>query len=133
MAICTKCKEEKEDWEFNMDNSRANRLTSQCRECVRKFRQNSEQSFKDRLWNCFGMTIIEYEMILESQNGVCAICGKIQTQKDCNGRVVRLAVDHCHKTGKIRGLLCSGCNGKLGSLEDENWIPKALAYLKEHK
>jgi len=77
------------------------------------------------------MTMIEYETMLKTQNSVCAICGKIQTQKDCNNKTVRLAIDHNHKTGKIRGLLCSGCNGQLGALEDVAWLPKALAYLKK--
>ena len=57
----------------------------------------------------YGITIEEYETLLDNQNGVCYIC-----QNECpSGR--RLAVDHCHETDKIRGLLCCKCNTGLGS------------------
>jgi hypothetical protein len=58
-----------------------------------------------------GLTIAQYDELLEAQGGVCAICGRPPKNR-------RLAVDHNHKTGKIRGLLCWVCNLKvLGRLE----------------
>lgn len=61
----------------------------------------------------FGMTIAEYDSLLESQGGACAIC-----KKPCpTGR--RLAVDHDHKTGAVRGLLCHSCNLGIGKLGDD--------------
>jgi hypothetical protein len=60
----------------------------------------------------FGITPDEYNTMFLAQGGVCAICGK--HQKQCKRS---LAVDHCHHSGRIRGLLCMSCNTKLGWYE----------------
>jgi len=73
----------------------------------------------------YGMTFKQYNQMLKQQNDVCAICGKV----NLDGR--RLFVDHNHKTGKIRGLLCKECNTKLGVLENEKFIKHARKYLGE--
>lgn len=65
----------------------------------------------DTLKRKYGITLAEYDQMLEEQHGVCAICGGA----DPSGR--RLAVDHDHETGKVRGLLCTSCNTRLGFLE----------------
>ena len=71
-----------------------------------------------------GITLEEYEAMLKSQKGVCAICKRISS----DGR--NLCVDHNHKTGKIRGLLCSWCNKGLGSFRDERKrLAEAVRYL----
>lgn len=68
----------------------------------------------------YGISLEEYEILLNSQNGVCAICGNLnKTDK-------RLAVDHDHKTGKVRGLLCSSCNILLGNAQDNIIILKTM-------
>lgn len=71
----------------------------------------------------YGLTPVDYAALLAAQGGVCALCGSTQ------GR--RLVVDHCHETGRVRGLLCTACNGALGKLGD---TPEALlrvvAYLR---
>lgn len=61
-----------------------------------------------------GLTAREYDFLLQKQSGVCAICKK--RRKNKNG--TNLTVDHSHKTGKVRGLLCNQCNLALGLLED---------------
>lgn len=64
----------------------------------------------------FGITMAQYNSMLQEQNGVCAICKnpeKMVTKK----RVSRLAVDHCHATGRIRGLLCFKCNTSIALVE----------------
>lgn len=72
-----------------------------------------------------GITVEQYEQMLKEQKGVCAICRQACTA----GR--RLAIDHCHKTGKTRGLLCSACNTAVGLLkDDENLLRRAVSYLK---
>lgn len=69
----------------------------------------------NRLKRLYGMTIQDYYSLLEMQNNVCAICFKQETILDNKqGIIRRLAVDHCHETGKIRGLLCYRCNIGLG-------------------
>lgn len=84
---------------------------------------------KNNLYRGFGITPEQYQAILEMQNGVCAICGKPETAK-LRGIIKNLAVDHCHTTGKIRGLLCSCCNTAIGLLQDdEEVVSLALNYL----
>jgi hypothetical protein len=66
---------------------------------------------KFRLWRLYRLSPEDYNKILLHQKGACAVCGKAP------GRI-RLAVDHDHKTGRIRGLLCWPCNHALGVLRD---------------
>ncbi len=76
----------------------------------------------------FRLTIEDYENLLQSQNGVCAIC----KQACATGR--RLAVDHCHQTGNVRGLLCGKCNRGLGYFKDDaSLIYQAYNYLSQLK
>jgi len=75
----------------------------------------------------YGITLEDYEQMLEEQNGCCAICGVDNPQ--CAGHV-NLSVDHCHETGKVRGLLCGPCNSTLGRFEpDLEVLKKVLEYL----
>jgi hypothetical protein len=67
---------------------------------------------KSRLKSKFGIGVEYYEALLRSQKEGCAICGKQGSNKRA------LAVDHCHVTGKIRGLLCGRCNMGIGLLGD---------------
>lgn len=77
----------------------------------------------------FGITQHEYAELFRSQNGVCAICASPETATR-NGKIKALAVDHCHKTGKVRGLLCSDCNTGIGKLKDSREILiSAVRYL----
>jgi Recombination endonuclease VII len=71
----------------------------------------STRSSRARRLKRFGMSLLEYELRLARQNGACAICKKIPTRR-------LLCIDHCHKTGKVRGLLCTPCNAALGVLGD---------------
>lgn len=78
----------------------------------------------------FGLTPEDYVRMLDEQHGVCAICGGPQV----GGKNRRLCVDHCHKTGEVRGLLCTKCNAGLGMYDDNvDTLAKALAYLRKHK
>jgi hypothetical protein len=82
-----------------------------------------------------GITSIQYEEMLKSQNGVCAICHLPETTVDKRTNKVRdLAVDHDHSTGKIRELLCSKCNHAIGLLKESlDNLQSAMNYLKFHK
>lgn len=78
----------------------------------RQSRKQNPDTFRARwLKHAYGISIETYDTILKSQDGVCALC----TKSCATGK--RLAVDHCHSTGKIRGLLCSHCNRSLGAYE----------------
>jgi Recombination endonuclease VII len=63
------------------------------------------------LWVCYRLTVPEYDAILDFQGRVCAGCSRPPGG-------TRLAVDHCHKTGRIRGLLCWLCNRSIGLIRD---------------
>jgi hypothetical protein len=74
----------------------------------------------------FGITLDDYNKLKENQNYKCAICGNERSEKK------DFHVDHCHSTGKIRGLLCSNCNTGLGQFKDNiELLNKAISYLKE--
>ena len=74
----------------------------------------------------YGLSVDEYEAMLSAQNGVCKICQKPQEGK-------ALAIDHDHKTGKVRGLLCETCNRGIGCLQDDPALLRsAISYIEDH-
>ena len=87
---------------------------------------------RTRLKAEYGLSIEAYELMLNEQNGVCAICKKPETQHSNKmGSVDSLRVDHCHKTGKIRGLLCSKCNLGIAQFGDSILLMEdAIKYIK---
>lgn len=68
-----------------------------------------------------------YDAMLQAQNGVCRICKRPERVKSRNGSIMRLAIDHCHVTGAVRGLLCNGCNTALGKANDDPHLLRAMA------
>lgn len=77
----------------------------------------------------FSISLEDYDRMLTAQGGVCAICKQPETHKR-NGKVKALAVDHDHRTGKIRGLLCADCNTGIGKLKDSiDVLTSAVQYL----
>ena len=83
------------------------------------------QKRRDQLRHRFNLTIGEYDKILEKQQGKCAICGGGKEKQK-----YKFAVDHCHATGKIRGILCRNCNVGLGFFKDNpRSLTNALTYL----
>lgn len=77
----------------------------------------------------YGITVHQYNRIYKRQEGLCLLCNQPEIAL-YGGKVRLLAVDHCHKTGKFRGLLCSACNRGLGSFKDDpDLIWKARKYL----
>lgn len=80
----------------------------------------------------FNISLNQYLEMHDRQDGKCAICNRPETQMR-SGKVKALAVDHNHKTGAIRGLLCSDCNTGIGKLKDDPVvIRKAAEYLEYH-
>ena len=85
----------------------------------------SQESRNDRLQRQYSITEEQYNKILEKQNGRCAIC-------NCQQHYQRLAVDHDHKTGMVRGLLCVHCNRGLGRFFDSGLrLRNAAAYIEK--
>ncbi len=77
----------------------------------------SDAARKRHLWNAYRLTPEEWDKIEAWQDGVCPICREPQPPQS-NGRPKRLATDHSHLSGEVRGLLCSRCNPLLGKLEN---------------
>lgn len=100
---------------------------------AREWKKNNPEKAKAigadfKLRRNYGITLEHYNYLLASQNGVCLICAR----KNVGGR--RLAVDHCHATRKIRGLLCAPCNTALGAMRDSpSQLRRAAEYLENAK
>lgn len=122
------------------------KINSRCRECslsadkdtYRKRKRDPEvdkrykTNYRNRsLMRNYGLSIDDYDKILASQNFKCAIC-KIKGSDIKYGKEIFLSVDHCHETGKVRGLLCFDCNVTIGKAKDS--IPiliSAIEYLSK--
>lgn len=88
---------------------------------------NPEKKANQRLKAAFGITLDQFNKMLAQQNGGCAICGTTILTKTKS----RHYVDHNHKTGKVRGILCHHCNFGIGHFQDNpNLLTKAADYLK---
>lgn len=160
---CTRCLKEKTLDKFVSDKNLKSGKTSDCKDCrnIRnkdflakklqedpefhtkrnlKYKQlrsdyysKPEKRLKQRnkeLIKSFNISLEEYDDMLERQNNLCAICRKPQNST----RNLSFAVDHCHNTGKVRGLLCDWCNRALGLFQDDvNVLKSAIKYLNNNK
>lgn len=118
MKYCKKCQTEKTYEEFTKNSNSPDGYYSMCREC----KTNSQYL------STYGITIEQYENMFELQEGCCAICD-IHLSK--TGKK-KLYIDHCHSSGKVRGLLCQHCNFVLGQAKDTvSILESAILYLKE--
>lgn len=100
---------------------------------MKEHRQEFPMAWKDGHFRSkFGITLGDYGDMLVAQGGTCAIC-KCKETATRNGTVKALAVDHDHKTGKVRGLLCCDCNQAIGKLkENTESLRAAIRYLEHH-
>lgn len=137
--VCSKCKLLKEISNFyeKSAKSRDNKYfrtpswySSQCKECLKakqiQWRANNPESAKNvDLKQNFGITLEDYNFMFGVQNGRCAICNTHQSELNR-----ALAVDHCHRSDDIRGLLCQNCNHGLGNFKDNpDLLREAIEYL----
>lgn len=97
----------------------------------RTYREKTPLIQKARaLRDSFNLSFDDYLQMFNAQNGVCAICNQPETHRR-QGKLKTLAVDHNHKTGAIRGLLCSDCNTGIGKLKDDPKVLRsAIQYLE---
>ena len=111
---------------------------SKCLRCYRKenkkTRANTPQAIakrrRNKLFGKYKMTMSQYEAMSFKQSGRCAIC--LTTPEDVRYGV--LCVDHCHRTNKVRGLLCIECNTGIGKFQDKvQMLINAIHYLKAHQ
>jgi hypothetical protein len=112
---------------------RANRAATNA---ARKRARTYERTRNGNLKKGYGITLAQYDAMLQRQGGECGICGKRPEDNELHksGRPCPLAVDHNHSNGKVRGLLCGGCNRGLGDFrESEAAMVAAIEYLRKHK
>ena len=146
---CTKCGKVRSLFDFHKNKKHRDGLASQCKYCRSKYKKEYRTQNPDK-WNnhlehCkitwkvkgwlkrldrgFGKGASKYYKVKgKEQNGKCAICGKEPKLK--------LSLDHNHKTGKWRGLLCNSCNLGLGLFQTDNsneLLIKALEYIKKYE
>lgn len=139
MKRCSACKESRAKEHFTKNRGRHDGLNNQCRVCTSKSNKKYRAAHPERLkryaertsrrrrgnWykKTYGITIEAYEAMYAAQNGLCAICNGKNAKR-------RLAVDHEHATGQVRGLLCNRCNQMLWEIEPNKcWIDAAIKYL----
>lgn len=158
MMICKKCNKSEEFYKGKGYRSGFRPICVKCQSQQRRIRymkNQEENKKKQREWNAqypnkvkekskkwndnnklmnrsselkrnFGMTLQDYDLMFEQQRGRCKICNRHQSIF-----ARKLFVDHCHKTGKVRGLLCSTCNSGIGHLQDNiKILQSAIEYLK---
>lgn len=156
--FCNKCKQFKLLNDYYKDNTRKCGVQHACKECQNKFKKSSEgqkivkkYNYSDKnkerrkainktekgklatknsnLKKFYGITLNDYNEILFKQGNRCLICDT--TNPGIKGS---FHVDHCHKTGKIRGLLCQECNLGLGKFKDNvSFLQSAISYLEKHR
>ena len=127
---CIRCEKVKSASEFYAASKMKDRLHSYCKECHKQWNTEKYEKDKDKVlaankrWAdanpekirdialrySYNITLADYDSMLKAQRGVCKICGAEPKNKPLN-------VDHCHKTGNVRGLLCISCNTMLGKIE----------------
>lgn len=137
MKACSKCKVEKPISAFYKADWCAGGVRPDCKECNKGSRANRHQHAKTHnplqrrsvvLKNKYGITQADFEKMFADQEGKCKLCGT----PDPGPKGV-FAVDHCHKTSKIRGLLCYLCNIGLGSFRDRpDLLIAAASYLEKN-
>jgi hypothetical protein len=96
-------------------------------------KRSREWQERFRKEKAYGVSLEEFERLLVFQNGVCAVCRQPETATR-NGKAMKLAVDHHHDSGLVRGLLCTNCNNGIGRFGDDPARLRAAAdYLEKAK
>lgn len=127
--LCQHCHIVKVQMDFTVSRSSADGLDDLCRAC--KSEQWKRQPKKSQrykiMWVKYRLTPERYHAILERQKNRCPLCLIDLT------KVRRPAIDHCHATNKVRGVLCNQCNSGLGPIERPGFLQKALEYINIHR
>jgi hypothetical protein len=143
--VCKKCGALKKRDEFFVRESgtRVGHLSAYCRSCstashLRKWAKDPEHmqriSWRSKIKRLYGLSEDQYNAMLDKQGACCAICKSdtswSRNYKHKKNGSSRFMVDHCHETGKVRGLLCTRCNRALGLLGDRtDLFLRAVEYL----
>lgn len=127
---CPKCEQMIPMSQFSRNKRMIDGLGTYCRSCVALRAKSAYTPNVGRIWNLkrnYGISLEEFDSILEAQGNACAICHCTES----GGK--NWHVDHDHNTGAIRGLLCNSCNTALGHMRDSPAILRAAAdYVERH-
>ena len=132
--ICKKCGTDSPLEAFYKNSSYKSGYSATCKECSRAYAKQHSRKNKDlmrerQLQHKFGLTNAEYDAKLAAQGGVCQIC-KCPPPENLSKK---FPVDHDHRTGKIRDILCQSCNHMLGNAKDNpDILQNGIAYLLKH-
>jgi hypothetical protein len=122
MKTCSKCHQSKDLEKFHINRKSLDGRHTICAECRREYvrgRPLPARDYKKRRYNVDSDT---FQTILDNQAGLCAICEQPLTKID---------IDHCHTSGRVRGLLCHPCNLGLGMFQDSpELLAKAIVYIE---
>lgn len=130
--VCSRCRVDKPATEYGRRSSNPEWLRAMCRKCEREYSRAWSAANPDKVkagnargaLRRRGTDQEEFDRMFAEQGGVCAICGRAGTSRK------RLAVDHCHRTKRVRGLLCDPCNTALGLFGDDiERLHGAIRYL----
>jgi hypothetical protein len=133
MKTCSKCKIEKPLSDFHNATSGKFGKHHYCKDCwsvhrKQKYKYNPKDYYDRRIRNVYNLTQEQLMSMYHSQNKKCKICGDAYEKVSRHGG---LHIDHCHTTGKVRGLLCGRCNTLLGVSKDNVVIlQSAIDYLQ---
>lgn len=134
--VCTSCKllNSIDKYTYNEETDRIGHKCIKCREITylrqKKVRKGRERKYNrtNTLKRRYSITVEDYSRMLAEQGGGCAIC---KSSDPKNGKK-NLCVDHCHSTGRVRGLLCGPCNRALGCFYDDiSSLKRAISYLED--
>lgn len=132
MKVCTQCGVCKEKTEFYIADAKSGRLRGNCKKCSCGINSEHRRNLHiDRrrnilMKNKYGISLEQFHVLLDLQGGVCNIC-----KSPDPGPKKIFAVDHDHRNGKVRGLLCYKCNMGLGSFDDNpRKLANAIEYLR---
>jgi len=150
--ICRKCLNKKPINDFNIHYGKTrtkDKMRNECKECQKTHSREhwkkiaTRESEKKKIYHLnnrkvahgwhlkskYGITLVDYQKMLDLQNGKCAICGSDKPK----GNYRHFAVDHNHTTGELRGLLCTQCNTGIGLLQDSpDLLLKAAEYIQSY-
>ncbi|MGQ4349098.1 endonuclease VII domain-containing protein [Streptomyces sp. SAS_275] len=113
--LCRKCGEVKPWSEWHRNATASDGLSTRCKTC------RAAEGRAGHLKRNYGLTEAERDAMVDSQKGLCVICLKAPA----------IHVDHCHGTGRVRGVLCFNCNSAIGKLgDDPDAVRRAAAYLE---
>lgn len=137
MKICNTCNVKKDETDFYVSNTYIYHHCKQCNSEKSKawYAKNKDVKLASALkWHYkdkYGITLEQRQELFDKQNGKCAICS-CEMHLDGNLNATQAVIDHCHSSGKIRGMLCNLCNQGLGHFKDKiEALEQAIKYLEE--